>query len=106
MILGRGHRLKCIRFRIYLGYFGHVEQTALVQDFFRRAEIAPPDNAAVRYFISKEALKQARCVCLRAFVTHGRGRSPSCPPRIASLPHVSASLERPARRSGPTSLAC
>jgi hypothetical protein len=40
------------------------------------------------------------------FVTHGRGRSPSCPPKIASLPYESASLERPARRSGPTSLAC
>ena len=32
----------------------------------------------------------------------GRGRSPSCPPRIAPLPYESASLERPARRSGPT----
>jgi hypothetical protein len=40
------------------------------------------------------------------FVTHGRGRSPSCPPKIASLPYESASLERPPRKSGPTSLAC
>jgi hypothetical protein len=31
----------------------------------------------------------------------GRGRSPSCPPRMARLPYKSASLERPARRSSP-----
>jgi hypothetical protein len=40
-------------------------------------------------------------VCPLELASGGRGRSPSCPPRKALLPHQSVSLERPARRSGP-----